>query len=39
MLDGVQDVSGGTAERVKVPQDELQTALDKVPEADTAAQQ
>lgn len=38
VLDGVQDVSGGTAELVKVPQDELQTALDKV-EADTEAQQ
>ena len=37
VLDGVQDVSGGTAQLVKVPQDELQTALDKV-EADTAAQ-
>ena len=38
VLDGVQDVSGGTAELVKVPQDELQAALDKV-EADTEAQQ
>ena len=38
VLDGVQDVSGGTAQLVKVPQDELQTALDKV-EADTEAQQ
>lgn len=36
--DGVQDVSGGTAEMVTIPQDELQTALDEV-EADTAAQQ
>ena len=38
VLDGVQDVSGGTAELVKVPQDELQASLDDV-EADTAAQQ
>jgi D-methionine transport system substrate-binding protein len=38
VLDGVQDVSGGTAQLVKIPQDELQTALDKV-EADTAARQ
>jgi D-methionine transport system substrate-binding protein len=38
VLDGVQDVSGGTAQLVKTPQDELQSALDKV-EADTAAQQ
>src|SRR6478609_6803780 len=37
VLDGVQDVSGGTAELVKVPQDELQASLDDV-EADTAAQ-
>jgi D-methionine transport system substrate-binding protein len=38
VLDGVQDVSGGTAELVKVPQDELQASLDEV-EADTAARQ
>ena len=38
VLDGVQDVSGGTAELVRVPQDELQASLDEV-EADTAAQQ
>jgi D-methionine transport system substrate-binding protein len=38
VLDGVQDVSGGTAQLVKIPQDELQSALDKV-EADTEAQQ
>ena len=38
VLDGVQDVSGGTAELVKVPQDELQASLDDV-EADTAGQQ
>ncbi|MGF9755838.1 MetQ/NlpA family ABC transporter substrate-binding protein [Microvirga sp. 0TCS3.31] len=37
VLDGVQDVSGGTAELVKVPQDDLQASLDDV-EADTAAQ-
>ena len=37
VLDGVQDVSGGTAQLVKIPQDELQSALDKV-EADTEAQ-
>ncbi|MCW2735824.1 MetQ/NlpA family ABC transporter substrate-binding protein [Nocardioides sp.] len=36
VLDGVQDVSGGTAQLVKIPQDELQGALDKV-EADTEA--
>ena len=38
VLDGVQDVSGGTAQLVKIPQDELQSALDEV-EADTEAQQ
>ncbi|MDT0182752.1 MetQ/NlpA family ABC transporter substrate-binding protein [Microbacterium sp. ARD31] len=38
VLDGVQDVSGGTAQLVKVPQEDLQAALDEV-EADTAAQQ
>ena len=38
VLDGVQDVSGGTAQLVKIPQDELQSALDDV-EADTAARQ
>jgi D-methionine transport system substrate-binding protein len=38
VLDGVQDVSGGTAELVKVPQEDLQAALDEV-EADTEAQQ
>jgi D-methionine transport system substrate-binding protein len=38
VLDGVQDVSGGTAELVRVPQDELQASLDEV-EADTAARQ
>ncbi|WP_210503500.1 MetQ/NlpA family ABC transporter substrate-binding protein [Nocardioides xinjiangensis] len=38
VLDGVQDVSGGTAELVKIPQDELQASLDEV-EADTAARQ
>jgi D-methionine transport system substrate-binding protein len=36
VLDGVDAVSGGTAEFVKVPQEELQKALDKV-EADTRA--
>lgn len=38
VLDGVQDVSGGTAQLVQIPQDELQASLDDV-EADTAAQQ
>lgn len=38
VLDGVQDVSGGTAELVKVPQEELQASLDEV-EADTESQQ
>jgi D-methionine transport system substrate-binding protein len=38
VLDGVQDVSGGTAELVKIPQEDLQASLDDV-EADTAAQQ
>ncbi|MDZ5663281.1 MetQ/NlpA family ABC transporter substrate-binding protein [Nocardioides sp. S-58] len=38
VLDGVQDVSGGTAELVQVPQDELQAALDEVV-ADTEARQ
>ena len=38
VLDGVQDVSGGTAQLVKVPQEDLQAALDEV-EADTEAQQ
>lgn len=38
VLDGVQDVSGGTAQLVKIPQDELEASLDDV-EADTAAQQ
>ncbi|WP_210439688.1 MetQ/NlpA family ABC transporter substrate-binding protein [Nocardioides xinjiangensis] len=38
VLDGVQDVSGGTAELVKIPQDELQASLDEV-EADTEARQ
>ncbi|PUA83112.1 MetQ/NlpA family ABC transporter substrate-binding protein [Nocardioides currus] len=38
VTDGVQDVSGGTAQLVKISQPELQAALDKV-EADTAAQQ
>ncbi|WP_374454593.1 MetQ/NlpA family ABC transporter substrate-binding protein [Nocardioides sp.] len=38
VLDGVQDVSGGTAQLLTIPQDELQSALDEV-EADTAAQQ
>jgi D-methionine transport system substrate-binding protein len=38
VLDGVQDVSGGTAQLVQIPQDELQSSLDDV-EADTAAQQ
>ena len=37
VLDGVQDVSGGTAELVKIPQEDLQASLDDV-EADTAAQ-
>ena len=37
VLDGVQEVSGGTAELVQVPQEDLQAALDDV-EADTAAQ-
>lgn len=37
VLDGLQDVSGGTAELVKIPQDDLQASLDEV-EADTAAQ-
>ena len=37
VLDGVQEVSGGTAELVKVPQRDLQEALADV-EADTAAQ-
>ena len=38
VLDGVQDVSGGTAELVKIPQEDLQEALDKVV-ADTEARQ
>ncbi|RYB93627.1 methionine ABC transporter substrate-binding protein [Nocardioides oleivorans] len=38
VLDGVQDVSGGTAELVKIPQADLQASLDDV-EADTEAQQ
>jgi D-methionine transport system substrate-binding protein len=38
VLDGVDEVSGGTAEFVKVPQADLQKALDEV-EADTKAHQ
>jgi D-methionine transport system substrate-binding protein len=38
ILDGVDEVSGGTAEFLKVPQADLQKALDKV-EADTLAKQ
>lgn len=38
VLDGVQDVAGGTAELVKVPQEDLQASLDEV-EADTEARQ
>ncbi|WP_030484901.1 MetQ/NlpA family ABC transporter substrate-binding protein [Nocardioides aequoreus] len=38
VLDGVDEVSGGTAEFVKVPQAELQEALDKV-QADTESRQ
>lgn len=38
VIDGVNEVSGGTAQFVKIPQADLQAALDKVV-ADTAAQQ
>ena len=38
MLDGADEVSGGTAEFVKLPESELQKTLDEV-EAETAAQQ
>ena len=38
VLDGADEVSGGTAEFVKLPQSELQSTLDEV-EAETAAQQ
>jgi len=37
VTDGLQDVSGGVAELVKIPQDQLQASLDKVV-ADTKAQ-